>query len=176
VDYVLDPELVAVAPAIPKVGLSGLASAREAERLLVGHLPEYEAQIPLFVQDVTIPGQRSTADVPAWVYAPAERSAPSPGLLYLYGGGYVMGGSFTTDSTPSMLVERAGVIVVMVDYRLAPEHPYPAGLEDSYAVGRRQGWRVRDRPLTASECWAKALAVASQRRCRCSPATAKVPA
>jgi acetyl esterase/lipase len=116
------------------VDLSDPASAREAERRMFGHMPTYEAQIPLSVQDVTIPGQRSTADVPARVYAPAERSAPSPGLLYLHAGGFVMGGLFTTDSTARMLVERAGVIVVPVDFRLAPEHPYPAGLEDVYAV------------------------------------------
>ena len=133
-DYVLDPELAAAAAAIPKMDLSDLASAREAERLVVGHLPPYEAQMPLSVQDVTV--THSAADVPARVYAPAKRSAPLlPGLLYLHGGAYVMGGGLAlVDSTVRMLVDQAGVIVVAVDYRLAPEHPYPAGLEDSYAV------------------------------------------
>jgi acetyl esterase len=133
-DYVLDPELAAVAAALPKMDLSDLASAREAEQLIVGHLPKYEARIPLSVQDIVVPGQQDTADVPARVYAPAQRSAPVPALLYLHGGAYVMGGLPLADSTARMLVERAGVTVVAVDYRLAPEHPYPAGLEDSYAV------------------------------------------
>lgn len=133
-DYVLDPELAAVVAAIPKVDLSDLASAREAERLLANHQPTYEARIPLSVQDISVPGLQGAADVPARVYAPAERSAPLPGLLYLHGGAYVMGGLRLGEATARMLVERAGVIVVAVDYRLAPEHPYPAGLNDSYAV------------------------------------------
>ena len=133
-DYVLEPELAAVAAALPKMDLSDLAAAREAERLLFAHLPKYEARIPLTVQDVIVPGHQSTADVAARVYAPAERLAPVPALLYLHGGAYVMGGLLMADSTARMLVERAGITVLAVDYRLAPEHPYPAGLEDSYAV------------------------------------------
>ena len=75
-DYVLDPELAAVAAAIPKLDLSDLASAREAERLMAGHIPKYEARIPLSVQDITISGQQNAAEVPARVYAPAEPLAP----------------------------------------------------------------------------------------------------
>jgi acetyl esterase/lipase len=133
-DYVLDPELAAVAAAIPKVDLSDLAAAREAERLMFAHLPKYEARIPLSVQDIAVPGQQNMAEVAARIYTSAECLAPGPALLYLHGGAYVMGGLPLADSTARMLVERAGVTVVAVDYRLAPEHPYPAGLEDSYAV------------------------------------------
>src|SRR5271166_26178 len=131
-DCVLDPELAAVAAALPKMDLSDLASAREAERLMVGDVPKYDARNPLSVQDIAV--QQNTAAVAARVYALAERLTPGPPLLYLHGGAYVMGGLPTADSTARMLVERAGVTVVAVDYRLAPEHPYPAGLEDSYAV------------------------------------------
>ncbi len=131
-DYVLDPELAAVAAALPKIDLSDLASAREAERLMVGDLPKYDARIPLSVQDIAV--QQNRAAVAARVYALAERLTPGPTLLYLHGGAYVMGGLAMADSTARMLVERAGVTVLAVDYRLAPEHPYPAGLEDSYAV------------------------------------------
>jgi hypothetical protein len=53
--YILDPELASVAAAIPKVDLSDLAAAREAERAMAGHLPQYEARMPLSVQDATIP-------------------------------------------------------------------------------------------------------------------------
>jgi hypothetical protein len=65
VDYILDPELVAAAAAIPKTDLSDLAAAREAERLMTDHLPKYETRIPLSVQDVTIPGREGAADAPA---------------------------------------------------------------------------------------------------------------
>ena len=89
-DHVLDPELAAVAAALPKMDLSDLASAREAERLMVGDLPKYDARIPLSVQDIAV--QQNTAAVAARVYALAERLTPGPTLLYLHGGAYVMEG------------------------------------------------------------------------------------
>jgi acetyl esterase len=131
-DYFLDSELAAVAPTLPRLDLSDLRSAREIERVAVEHLPSYEARMPLSVRDVAIPG--GPKDVPARIYAPAERSRPLPALLYLHGGAYVMGSLALIDPTSRMLVDRAGIIVVAVDYRLAPEDPYPAGLEDSYAA------------------------------------------
>lgn len=109
-DYVLDPELAAVAAALPMMDLSDLASAREAERLLVGNLPTYEARAPLSIQDITVPGGQNAADVSARVYAPAEASPPVPALLYLHGGAYVMGGLPLADSTARTLVERIEVI------------------------------------------------------------------
>jgi acetyl esterase/lipase len=138
-DYAFDPEaldseLAAVATVIPAMDLSDLASAREQERLLVSHLPQYESRIPLSVHDVTVPRAQNGVDVPVRLYRSAASSAPAPALLYLHGGAFVMGGLPMADSTARMLVERAGTSVVAVDYRLAPEHPYPAGLEDSYAV------------------------------------------
>ena len=138
-DYFPDSELAELAAALPKMDLSDLASAREAERLMVGHLPQDEPRIPLSVQNIAVPGQENTAAVAVRVYAVAERSAPGPALLYLHGGAYVMGGLPMADPTARMLVERVGVTVVVVDYRLAPEHPYPAGLEDTYAALR---WSV----------------------------------
>lgn len=102
---------------------------------MVDHLPKYEAQTALSLQNVCIPGpQQGAADIPAQIYAPADLSAALPGLLYLHGGAYVLGGLAMIDSGARMLADRAGVVVVTLDYRLAPEHPYPAGLEDSYAA------------------------------------------
>ncbi|ORJ59686.1 alpha/beta hydrolase [Mycobacterium simiae] len=133
-DYVLDPELAAVAAVLPKLDLADLASARAVERLIVEQLPKYEARIPLSVRDFTVSARHHTAEVPVRVYASAEAEVPAPALLYLHGGAFVMGGLPLSDYMARLLVERAGVTVVAVDYRLAPEHPYPAGLEDCYAV------------------------------------------
>ncbi|MFK0282292.1 alpha/beta hydrolase [Streptomyces sp. NPDC090499] len=68
------------------------------------------------------------------LYAPAERTDPVPGLLYLHGGAFVMGELDGVDHQARLIADRAGVAVVSVDYRLAPEHPYPAGLDDCYAA------------------------------------------
>ncbi|HET6501506.1 MAG TPA: alpha/beta hydrolase [Amycolatopsis sp.] len=130
--HLLDPELVAVAAVLPKMDLSDLVSTREAARLVALRRPVYEPRIPLSVREVTVP--HGAADVPVRVYAPAEHSGPLPGLLYLHGGGFVMGDLSTVDFRARMLADRAGVVVIAVDFRLAPEHPYPAPLEDTYAV------------------------------------------
>lgn len=69
---------------------------------------------------------------PARLYAPSSASLPV--LLYLHGGGFVVGGLETHDSMCRQLALRAGVAVVALDYRLAPEHPFPAAVEDSWAA------------------------------------------
>jgi len=69
---------------------------------------------------------------PARVYTPpgAHREG-LPGLVYLHGGGFVFGTLDTHDAICRSLCSRAQVVVVSIDYRLAPEHPLPAGLEDA---------------------------------------------
>jgi acetyl esterase len=123
-----------VAGAIPKVDLSDLAAARDAERRMAAQMPGSVSETPVSVRQITVPGRRDGPDVAARVYAPAGRSGLLPGLVYLYGGAYVLGGLATADSSARMLADRAGVAVVAVGYRLAPEYPYPAGLEDCYTV------------------------------------------
>lgn len=69
---------------------------------------------------------------PARLYAPSH--APLPALLYLHGGGFVVGGLETHDSLCRQLALRAGIAVVALDYRLAPEHPFPAAVQDGWAA------------------------------------------
>ena len=63
-------------------------------------------------------------------------SAPKGTVLYLHGGGYVMGGPQTHRGLTSRLAKAAGASVVTIDYRLAPEHPFPAALDDAEAAYR----------------------------------------
>ena len=64
----------------------------------------------------------------------AEKSTPSPALLYFHGGGWVMGDLDTHDNVCRALARKTGAVVVSVDYRLAPEHPFPAAFDDAYAA------------------------------------------
>src|SRR5205814_10635973 len=70
---------------------------------------------------------------------PCERLTP-PGaaadavLVYYHGGGFVSGSAAAYRSFPARLASAAGIVAVSVDYRLAPEHPYPAALDDGVAV------------------------------------------
>ena len=68
------------------------------------------------------------------VIAPRADGTPRPALLWIHGGGYVLGSAQQDDKLCARFAERLDVVVVSVDYRLAPEHPYPAPLEDCFAV------------------------------------------
>jgi len=85
------------------------------------------------VQDVTLPGADGSA-LPARLYAPSH--ARLPVLLYLHGGGFVIGGLETHDSLCRQLAQRSGGAVLALDYRLAPEHRFPTAVEDAWAAMR----------------------------------------
>ncbi len=85
------------------------------------------------VEDIKIPG--GAGSIKARVYNPEpQASAPLPVLVYLHGGGWVMCSIETHDALCRDLAKQSNIIVVSVDYRLAPEHKFPAGLEDCYAA------------------------------------------
>ena len=79
-------------------------------------------------RDLSIPGRRGV--IPARLYVPRGAAASSPGILYLHGGGFVIGSPDTHDRLTRELAEGSGARVLSLHYALAPEHPYPAALED----------------------------------------------
>lgn len=89
------------------------------------------------VRDLEIPGPGGK--IPVRLYHPGAESG-LPVFVLLHGGGWVIGDLDTVDNVARFLCKRAGCIVLSVDYRLAPEHPYPAGLEDALAACR---WAVQ---------------------------------
>src|SRR5262245_797005 len=72
-------------------------------------------------------------EIPVRVYTPTG-PAPFPLLVYFHGGGWVLGGIETHDGICRELANGAGCVVVSVDYRLAPEHKFPAAAEDCFAA------------------------------------------
>jgi acetyl esterase len=70
--------------------------------------------------------------VPIRIYRPVETDEPSMALVYFHGGGWVTGSIETHDPQCRALAKSAGVVVVSVDYRLAPEHPFPAAVDDAW--------------------------------------------
>ena len=83
------------------------------------------------VEDLEIPGPNG--QVPVRLYRPAI-TGPLPLLVYFHGGGWVMGNIDTHDGLCRSLANSAQCLVASVDYRLAPEHKYPAAVEDAYAA------------------------------------------
>ena len=84
------------------------------------------------VHDHAIPGPNGT--VPVRVYRPRSEAPATPVLIWLHGGSFISGDLDTHDAPLRTLANRAAMPVIAVQWRLAPEHPYPAGLEDAYAV------------------------------------------
>jgi acetyl esterase len=80
----------------------------------------------------------SVAGLPARLYVPSGDRARSPGplLVFFHGGGWIYGDLDSHDAPCRFLAERAGVRVLSIDYRLAPEHPFPAAYEDALAAYR----------------------------------------
>jgi acetyl esterase len=84
------------------------------------------APADVVVKDLEVPS--ATGDLPVRTYR--AMAGELPAVLYLHGGGWVLGGLDTLDHVCRRMAVDAGVVVVSVDYRLAPEHPFPAALED----------------------------------------------
>jgi acetyl esterase len=130
----LDPQAQALLDQFAALGGQPLSSmsvadARRAMMLLAsmrGEPPPIGNAV-----DRHIPGP--AGEIPVRIYTPAG-TAPLPLLLYFHGGGWVLGGIETHDATCRELANGAGSVVVSVDYRLAPEHKFPAAAEDCYAA------------------------------------------
>ncbi len=85
-------------------------------------------------QDRTVPGPSGSPDVPVRCYHPVQASTSRPGLFVIHGGG-MWGGSVASEHPQAVkLCEDLGAVVVSVEYRLAPEHPHPAPVQDCYAA------------------------------------------
>jgi acetyl esterase len=130
----LDPDVQAMLDELAGAGFPGLASmtperARAFASGMAASLPPGPA-LPS-VADTTIPG--SAGPVPIRVYTP-EGTAPFPVVLYFHGGGWVFGDLDLSDAHVRQLAKDAGCLVVSVAYRLAPEHPFPAALDDCWSA------------------------------------------
>ncbi|NKB59135.1 MAG: alpha/beta hydrolase fold domain-containing protein [Alphaproteobacteria bacterium] len=108
----------------------------EARRLYAASTDMFAPPTPDLrsVENRSVPGE--TADVPVRIYTPEAESGPSglPVLVFLHGGGWIFGDIDTHDAMCRVLAHEAACLIVSVDYRLAPEHKFPAGLEDCLTV------------------------------------------
>jgi acetyl esterase len=130
----LDSELAAINVMIPRFDLTDAPRSREIEVALAG--ASTSPGPDLEVHDETIDGPGGPLAVR--VYRPA-RAGALPALLYVHGGAFMLGGLHTEDERCQQYAIRARCIVVQVDYRLAPEHRFPAPFED---VSAALAWMV----------------------------------
>jgi acetyl esterase/lipase len=107
----------------------------DAVRQRLRDLPRRPVHPELRVEDRTINGPAGPIGIRIyWPPTGPDRDVASPVLLFFHGGGFVMGDLDTHDGTARQHAVGADAVVVSVDYRLAPEHPYPAAIEDAWAA------------------------------------------
>lgn len=132
--HAYDPELAPLVPLLPTGTFDDIPAARAGFAELVGPLNEHVDTTGLAVTDVEVPSD--AGPLPVRVYAPA---APAPGagrpaLLSIHGGGFAIGSIEMEHAFATVVARDLGVVVVTPEYRLAPEHPFPAGLDDCFAT------------------------------------------
>jgi acetyl esterase/lipase len=131
--------LAAVAPQLRRPPLYIPMSLRNDTALriargLIAKAPPERLAPGVIQRTAQIPAGDWHPDVPVVVYERVGRVGPSGALLWIHGGGLVMGTPAQGNALCSRFAAELGIVVVSVDYRLAPEHPFPAGLEDCYAA------------------------------------------
>lgn len=133
-DSRVDPELRSALAMMPqeKFSREGLNDIRAGMAGMFGNVQAGKDSVP--VCDKMIPGPEGAPDVHVRIYEPRNKTGCQPGVLYIHGGGYILGTAEMMDAVCKKMAAEIDCVVVSVDYRLAPEHPYPAPLEDCYAA------------------------------------------
>lgn len=133
----IDPELLPMLEFFPELELS-LETINETREQMAQMLETVRAQLPpvegVTSEDRQVPGPEGDPDIMVRIYKPEGLSGELPGLFWMHGGGYVMGSIEGEDLARRQAAKDIGCVIVSVDYRLAPEHPYPEPIEDCYAA------------------------------------------
>jgi acetyl esterase len=133
----MDPKAQIVGEFVKSIRVPGyfppLPELRQQLRTMVTLMDEPAPPLAR-VEDLPIPGP--AGPIAARVYDPVGAGSPRPGVAYFHGGGWVQGDLETHHGLCARLARGAGVVVVAVDYRLAPEHPFPAAVDDCLAAYR----------------------------------------
>lgn len=129
----LDPHMQLLFGLDPERGgfetLGSVDAARQQYQRVIDVL-ERDEEPPATTHDRRLPG-----DIPVRIYEPRV-AAPRPAVIYFHGGGFVIGNLDTHDGLCRRIARGADATVIAVDYRLAPEHPFPAGPDDCVTATR----------------------------------------
>ena len=156
----IHPELQPIARRTPSITFNRLTLWLIRAMMSMSRTPKTPPD--MLIENKHIPSQDGQGDVRVRVYKRRASQEPSPVLLWLHGGGYVIGNPEMDDLRCAEYVRQLGITVVSVDYRYAPKHPFPAGLDDSYtalkwAQGEAQHGRVAVGGVSAGSGLAAAL-------------------
>ncbi len=133
----LDAQHLSVYRAMPDDLMAALADDLPAARARMAALSAAVEHPPipdgLTIEDHYAPGPVGAPDVLVRTYRPAGAATVAPALYWVHGGGMIMGSIAMNDDMCAAVADQLKIVVASVEYRLAPEYPYPAPLEDCYA-------------------------------------------
>jgi acetyl esterase/lipase len=134
--HLVDTELIPALQLFPPLHLSKdvLPKLREDLQAAAVSGATTEEYSSVLVDRMEFPGPAGAPPVPAMVYRPNRAYASAGLVLHIHGGGYIMGSPRMADAENRRVCTELGCAVVSVDYRLAPETPYPGAIEDCYSV------------------------------------------
>lgn len=132
--YNFDPELAPLIEMLPGLSMDDPVAARAGFTEIMQAMNAEVDRSGVSIEDFSIPGPEGAPDVPLRLYRPEGLSATTGAILHIHGGGFVIGDLDSELGSCIGLSRALGVPVLSVDYRLAPETPFPGGLEDCYAA------------------------------------------
>ncbi len=134
--YAFDPELAPFVEMLPAGDLTDVHAARAAIAAIIAPMNADVDVAGLRIEDHTVAGPDGSPPVLVRVYSPdsAAPAAGRPALLDIHGGGFVVGDIEMEHGFAAGTARALDAVIAVVEYRLAPEHPFPAGLEDCYAA------------------------------------------
>ncbi len=135
-DAYLDPDLQPLLEAVPEMEFTAetLPAIRIAMATMFAQTPP--PAVKSIVEELTVPGPEGAPPVRVVSYCPPHGDTITPAILHIHGGGFVVGSPAMADAANQRLAVEFGCRVVSVDYRLAPETPFPGAVEDCYAALR----------------------------------------
>jgi acetyl esterase/lipase len=133
--HLVDPELVEYLDAMPPMKLSrkGLPQMRANMAQMLEQLSAIPRRADVLYGEETVPGPKGAPGVRVLIYSPKDGKTNRPAYYHVHGGGYVAGVPEMNGPRNALIAAELGVVVVSVDYRLAPETSFPGNVEDCYA-------------------------------------------
>lgn len=135
--HLVDPEVAPMLDTFPPFHFTRevLPAIRQTQAEAFEQMrPTFPAYDNIEVTEKKVPGAPGDPDVRVLVYRPKNVAGKVPGLLWIHGGGYIIGTADADDQQVKKIVTEVGCAAVSVDYRLAPETPHPGPVEDCYAA------------------------------------------
>jgi acetyl esterase/lipase len=131
----VDSQLVPPSGQIPSPNFQTATLSEVRESMLAKAVASLPSDNPsVSVKTIRVPGLNGAPDVRVLAYRPAAAQGLLPALVHLHGGGYVVGSPERKGAEHRKLAIDLGCAIYSVDYRLAPEIPFPGSIEDCYAV------------------------------------------